>query len=135
MNLDQTRAAKAYDDIKKFESADKERNDHYGRLAVKLPSLIRTAGLCQALHFIHARAKGQAEKPELHLLGHLAEQLRRVDGTITDATTLCDRARRADMREYLHLTREAIATAQWYARLSKSILHVDETSDQGDSDG
>jgi CRISPR-associated protein Cmr5 len=133
VNLDQTRAATAYDHIKNFESADKERNDRYGTLALKLPALIRSAGLCQALHFIHSRVKGEAEKPEMHLLGHLATQLKRVDSTIGDANTLCDRARRANMREYLHLTREAIATAQWYARLSKSILGVDENASLRDS--
>lgn len=132
MNLDQTRAATAYGHIKDFASANEERNRRYGTLALKLPALIRTAGLCQALHFIHSRAKGEAEKPEMHLLGHLAAQLHRVDNTIGDANTLCDRARKANMREYLHLTREALATAQWYARLSKSILGVDETSDLED---
>ena len=74
MNLDQTRAATAYGHIKDFASADEERNRRYGTLALKLPALIRTAGLCQALHFIHARAKGDASKPEMHLLGHLAKQ-------------------------------------------------------------
>lgn len=135
MNLDQTRAATAYAHIKEFESHDKERNDRYGTLALKLPALIRTAGLCQALHFIHARAKGDASKPEMHLLGHLAKQLGRVDGAITDANNLCNRTRSADMGAYLHLTREALATAQWYARLSKSILGVDETDDHEGRDG
>ena len=139
MNLDQTRASAAYQDVSSIERDTKLKDrdkKSYGTLALKLPALIRTAGLCQALHFIHARAKGDASKPEMHLLSHLATQLHRVDSTIPerDANKLCHRTREANMREYLHLTREAIATAQWYARLSKSILRVDETSDLEDPD-
>ncbi len=131
MNLDQTRASQAYAHVSEFKGADERTRSRYGTLALKLPMLIRSAGLCQALHFIHARAEGNPEKPEMRLLGHLAAQLYRVDHTITDAEQLCARARSADMVAYLHLTREAIATAQWYARLSKSVLGVDPEISNG----
>jgi CRISPR-associated protein Cmr5 len=131
VNLDQTRATKAFEHIcgiRDDTSTDKVFRDRYGTLALKLPALVRTAGLCQAVHFVHSRAKGDAKKcPEMHILGHLAKQLKRVDPTIEDADSLCKSARTAGMREYLHLTREAIATLQWYARLSKSVLDIDVT--------
>lgn len=115
MNLDQTRAALAFEHISGLAEAEKAR---YGVLALDLPILIRTAGLCQALHFVQSRE----ERGATTLLGHLAQQLRRVDPAIDGVDGLCHRVRGADMSRYLHLTREATATLQWYARLARSIL-------------
>jgi len=129
VNLDQTRAVLAYTHIQGIAKDESKRNK-YGIMALKLPILVRTAGLCQALHFVQSRGT----PPHNALLGHLAEQLRRVDPRITDADTLCKEVREANMQAYLHLTREASATLQWYARLAQSVLKVDRTSEE-DSDG
>ena len=123
MNLDQTRAVLAYTHIQAI-AADESRRAKYGIMALKLPILVRTAGLCQALHFVQSRGT-----PPHTLLGHLAEQLRRVDARIIDADTLCRQVREANMQLYLHLTREATATLQWYARLAQSVLKVERTSE------
>ena len=67
-----------------------------------------------------------AKKPILDtLLDHVAEQLTRVDTGITDGNSLCDRVRNAELSQYLWLTREALASAEWYSRLSQSELGVD----------
>jgi len=129
MNLEQTRATQAYDHIQKVLALPKADQSRYGTLALKLPILVRTAGLCQALHFVQSRGKSDPARPELHLLGHVADQLARVDPTIRDASSLCASVRSADLKVYLHLTREAGATLQWYARLTRSVLGIEPTED------
>lgn len=129
MNLDQTRAVLAYKHIQGVAS-DESQKAKYGIMALKLPILVRSAGLCQALHFVQSRGTPSHNV----LLSHLAEQLKRVDPRITDADSLCKQVREATMQTYLHLTREATATLQWYARLAQSVLKVERTSEE-DSDG
>jgi len=113
MTLEQQRAALAF---KHVQSVGKDHQDTYGSMAQKLPALIRSAGLCQALHFVKSR-----KKPALDtLLSHLAEQLRRTDQGITSGDSLCKTAREAELSKYLWLTREALATVGWYSRLSRA---------------
>jgi CRISPR-associated protein Cmr5 len=120
MTLEQRRAALAYTHIQAVPREDEKAKDLYGSMAQKLPVLIRTAGLCQAVHFVRSR-----KKPILDtLLDHVAKQLERVDKKITDGNSLCDRVRNAELSEYLWLTREALASAEWYSRLSQSELGV-----------
>jgi CRISPR-associated protein Cmr5 len=126
MTLEQQRAADAFKDIEKI--ADPKERDLYGSMAQKLPALIRSAGLCQALHFVKSRKKDPLNK----LLGHIAGQLKRVDPEIQDMDSLCARARKAELAHYIWLTREALATLSWYGRLARSEWGVDPTSgDQG----
>lgn len=124
MNLDQERAVLAYQHIEPL-LADKALAKKYGAMALKLPILVRTAGLCQALHFVESRKDGACDQ----LLGDLAQQLKRVDRQITDALSLCKYVRQANLQQYLHLTREATATLQWYARLAQSVLNIVRTVD------
>lgn len=128
MNLDQTRAVLAYQHVEPLRAQAAEAKK-YGAMALKLPILVRTAGLCQALHFVASRPEPTCTR----LLDHLARQLHRVDDRITNAATLCERVRKADLQRYLHLTREATATLQWYARLAQSILKIDRTADIDES--
>lgn len=114
MTLEQQRAALAFQHVK--EIADKEHQKVYGSMAQKLPALIRTAGLCQALHFVKSRGKD----PLKVFLRHLAQQLHRADAAITDMDSLCEQARTADLAHYVWLTRETLASVTWYARLSRS---------------
>src|SRR5262245_6912947 len=124
MTLEQRRAALAFEHVSLIQAATDEERERYGGMAQKLPVLIRTAGLCQALHFIQSR-----NKPILGtLLDHLAEQLKRADPGISDAKSLCERARKAELQKYLWLAREALASAEWYARLAQSELKVARTA-------
>ena len=126
MTLEQRRAALAFQHVSEVPRDDQKARDLYGSMAQKLPVLIRTAGLCQAVHFIRSRNN----KPILEtLLNHLASQLQRVDESITDGAALCERVRTADLAQYLWLTREALASAEWYSRLSQSELGVDRAAD------
>ena len=89
-------------------------------MAQKLPALIRSAGLCQALYFVKSRGKA----PLNTLLQHLGEQLRRADARITDAESLCAQARGVDLAHYVWLTRETLASVTWYGRLSRSEWNI-----------
>jgi CRISPR-associated protein Cmr5 len=115
MTLEQQRAAMAFGHLAEV-TGERDRKN-YGGMALKLSALIRSAGLCQALHFV----KSRPSKPALGtLLNHLAEQLRRIDPAITDGASLCTHAREADVASYVWLTREALASVSWYGRLARS---------------
>jgi CRISPR-associated protein Cmr5 len=132
MTLEQRRAAKAFEDVTALGALypkDTAERTSYGSMALKLPALVRTAGLCQALHFLDSRNT----KPAKALLRHLAGQLHRIDAAIDDAedSNLLDRVRQAELSDYLRLSRETIAVANWYSRLTRSVLNVDPTADAG----
>jgi CRISPR type III-B/RAMP module-associated protein Cmr5 len=114
MTLEQERAALAFQHVQTVK--DEEQRKIYGSMAQKLPALIRSAGLCQALHFVKSRGK----TPLITFLDHLGEQLRRADADISDAESLCRKARLSDLAHYVWLTREVLASVGWYARLSQS---------------
>jgi CRISPR-associated protein Cmr5 len=127
VTLEQQRAAMAFDHLKAV-TGEKDRKV-YGGMALKLPALIRSAGLCQALHFV----KSRPSKPALGtLLDHLAKQLTRVDSEITDTDSLCARAREANVAGYVWLTREALATVTWYGRLARSEWGIVPGEEEGD---
>jgi CRISPR/Cas system CMR-associated protein Cmr5 small subunit len=125
VTLEQQRAAMAFDHLKAV--AEKDRKV-YGAMALKLPALIRGAGLCQALHFVKSRKKDPLNK----LLDHLSGQLTRVDSKITSMDSLCERARQADVSGYVWLTREALASVTWYGRLARSEWGI-VPGDEGES--
>ncbi|MBW8875862.1 MAG: type III-B CRISPR module-associated protein Cmr5 [Acidobacteria bacterium] len=125
MTLEQERAALAYQHVQLV--TDKEQQKVYGAMAQKLPALIRSAGLCQALHFVKSRGKA----PLKALLKHLGEQLHRADAGITDEESLCDKVRAADLSHYVWLTRETLASVGWYARLSRSEWGIEPGTDAG----
>jgi CRISPR-associated protein Cmr5 len=117
MTLEQRRAAMAFGHV---QQVSPELREQYGSMAQKLPVLLRTAGLCQALHFVKSRKKD----PFNLLLDHLAEQMQRAHAEIVDAASLCKTVRTAELATYLWLSREALASAEWYARLAQSELGV-----------
>jgi CRISPR-associated protein Cmr5 len=114
VTLEQQRAAMAFEHLKKV-TAEKDRK-LYGAMALKLPALIRSAGLCQALHFVKSRGKG----PLNTLLEHLGKQMARVDDGITGMDSFCEKARESDLSHYVWLSREALASVSWYGRLARS---------------
>lgn len=146
MTREQTRAAQTFEHVSaldreaqnlvdnagpeekgKAELAARALRTRYGTFAHKLPALLRTAGLCQALHFLDARDKAEAER----LLSHLASQLRRIDPEIEPGPGgLLARVRSAPLHAYLRLSREALAVAIWYSRLSRSVLKVEPGADE-----
>ena len=69
---DQKYAVDAYKRVKTIFNDGKLSNDKYGSMAHKLPILIRTAGLAQALAFVSARGKEEHKR----LLNDLALTLK-----------------------------------------------------------
>jgi CRISPR-associated protein Cmr5 len=135
MTLEQKRAAKAFEDVNALAGRyvkDSAERKSYGSLALKLPALVRTAGLCQALHFLDSRGNDTSKA----LLLHLAGQLARIDDAIegTSETSLLDRVRKAELADYLRLSRETISVANWYSRLTRSILKVEPTDEAGEEE-
>ncbi len=140
MTREQTRASIAWGHVTAIGDQHPEKSTprkSYGTFAGKLPSLLRSAGLCQTLHFLRSKRKrgehlNGPNDMAAHLLRHLAEQLARVcPGIAVDdhAETLCKKAREADLPTYLWLSREAVACATWYARLAKSELGIEPTDE------
>jgi len=85
-------------------------------MAHKLPILIRTAGLVQALAFVEARGK-EIQKRLLTDLKATIEP--------NDPRTLLIHAQNADLSEYMRLTQQIMAALLWYKRFAQSILGVD----------
>jgi CRISPR-associated protein Cmr5 len=116
---DQRFAASAYEMVK---SVPKEQRVKYGSMAHKLPVLIRTAGLAQALAFVEARG----QEPHKLLLDHLAATMGQGKGA-----DLSERSRKAYLPEYMRLTHEAIAALLWYKRFVQSVLDVGADDEGG----
>jgi CRISPR-associated protein Cmr5 len=118
-------AIKAYEkviDIKNKEPETKAKS--YGVMAHKLPILIHTGGLAQALAFVQSRGKG--------LQPQLLEDLAYTIG-LKSREELLEQARTATLNEYILLTRKVLAALLWYKRFAQSELHVelgDEVDEQ-----
>jgi CRISPR-associated protein Cmr5 len=90
----------------------------YGSMAHKLPVLIRTAGLAQALSFVESRGETEHKK----LLNHLA--------AVTEESDLAQRSRAiTDLNEYMRLTREVLSALLWYKRFAQSVLKISPGED------
>jgi CRISPR-associated protein Cmr5 len=125
--LDQQRAMLAFDHVSQVSRLDEGRRKKYASMVHAMPTLLRSAGLSQALHFVASRS----DENQRELLAHFAAQLRRVDGTIVGTAELLDRVRGANLSLYLRLTNEALACATWYRRFVQGMLKIEA----GDSNG
>jgi CRISPR-associated protein Cmr5 len=88
----------------------------YGVMAHKLPILIHTAGLAQALAFLQARGN----PTQRELLNDLADTI-----GLENSQQLLISARTSQINEYILLTRQVLAALLWYKRFAQSELHVD----------
>ncbi|MCK5799196.1 MAG: hypothetical protein KAI47_18515 [Deltaproteobacteria bacterium] len=125
MTLEQARAIAAHDNIQALVKSSDEDKKRYATVIYQTIALVQNAGLVQTLEFINALSNATKKAAADRFLGHLAAQLKRVDSRITNADTLRDRVRRANLRDYMHLTRETMATLVWYRRFVQSILKID----------
>ena len=123
-----TKALHVVEDLASKVEKDEGARKKYATMVHKLPALITSAGLCQALHFVQSR--GNEDQKEL--LDHLAKQLRRVDDEIRDADALLKKVREAKLTTYLRLTHEATLCASWYRRMVQGVLKIDHAdADRG----
>jgi CRISPR-associated protein Cmr5 len=104
---------KSTPDKKKSESDKEKRVRKYGVMCHKLPLLIHTAGLAQALAFVESR-KGKIYETFLKDLGKTLE-----------VVGIAAKAREAELNEYMRLTQQVMEALVWYKRFAQSILGVD----------
>jgi CRISPR type III-B/RAMP module-associated protein Cmr5 len=92
----------------------------YGSISLSAATLMRTAGLVQALAFYAAKN----EKHHLQLMKHLESELKDM-GILTLNDQLMNRAMDADLTTYMRLTQETIALCQWHKRFAQSVLKAE----------
>lgn len=107
---DQKFAIDVFDRVSKVKKDDQI---GYGSMAHKLPILIRTAGLAQALAFVDSRGTPAQQQ----LLKDLA-------GTV-GKPELLKAARELELNEYIRLTQQVMEALLWYKRFAQSVLGVD----------
>lgn len=122
---DQEYAVHAYNRVKTVKHMPEAARDRYGSMAHKLPILIRTAGLAQALAFVNARGKDEHKR----LLDDLALTLKQ-----QDRENLAETAMKATLSEYIYLTQQALAALLWYKRFAQSVLDVQPGGKGDDND-
>jgi len=135
---DQAYALQVYDRVEKLLGRNRTEQKQYGSMSHKLPVLIRSAGLSQALAFVAATSKRGKEakdgapakgSPHRQLLDDLAQSL-----NLKDADTLLTESRRAPLDEYIFLTQNALAALLWYKRFAQSVLDVESSDEPDDPD-
>lgn len=122
LTRDQEYAIEAYKRVTKVGEAERKR---YGSMSHTLPILIRTAGLAQALSFVEAKAGTETDNNAYRLL------LDDLAATIHSQQPLAQRARTAQLIEYMLLTRQTMDALLWFKRFAQSVLGID-TSDAKD---
>ncbi len=96
----------------------------YGGMAHKLPILIRTAGLAQALTFVEARGDKSGSQCQL---------LRDLGATVGCSDKLAAKARSAELCEYMRLTQQVLDALLWYKRFAQSVLNVEPGEGEEDA--
>jgi len=129
-------AAKVYDrvtairnEIERNIDTEKKREEarkKYGGMCHKLPVLIRTAGLVQALTFLQAKSseKSNEKKPKEEMWRQLGNDLAQTLGH-TNLDALAGEARDASLSKYMMLTQRALEQLLWYKRYAMAVLDVD----------
>lgn len=126
--LEQELAGKVYQRVEAYANLhgkDSAERKKYGSMAHKLPVLVRTAGLVQALTFVDSRGK----EPHRQLIEDLAV----VIGS-DNRDSLLANSRESQLQEYIYLTRKVMMALKWFKRFAQSVLEVEPT-DEGEEGG
>ncbi len=91
----------------------KEKISEYKSMAEKLPVLVHTAGLAQALSFLETRDSKMAKQ--------LLEDL---SATLGCSDLSGDSRNTTNLQDYLHLTRQVQLALLWYKRFATSVLEA-----------
>lgn len=98
---------------------DKREQKEYESLAKHLPALVKKAGLAQALSFAEGQARREAGGKQL--LDDMKAAINKIGDRQID---LLERSRKAELSEYLWLTRQVMTALHWYKRFAQSVLEV-----------
>lgn len=114
-------ATKVFQQMEQDVPADQRKK--YGSLALKLPVLIRTAGLAQALAFADVRGEAAGKR----LLDHIAAVVKVSGGR----NGLLEQVREVELVGYMDLTRRILAALTWYGRFTRAVWGIEPGSDGG----
>ena len=125
----QERAAIVFKHVKALEG-DTEQAQRYGSLALAAPTLIRSAGLVQALAFYEAKGNQKEKEYYTTLINNWTEELKGRKIIPEDTKNLREYAASScSLVEYMRLTREILALSQWHRRFAQSILKAETGGD------
>jgi len=98
----------------------------YGQMALRVPTLIRTAGLAQALAFLESKTQppeGQRlPTPERKMLNHLARVvLSSPQATLATWSTHVHDSN-TSLQDYMRLTQRSLEAGVWFKRFAQSKL-------------
>lgn len=103
--------------------------DEFLSLVRSFPVLVKTAGLMQALAFLHSKAKYQqnGEQGDVNahalLLNNLSQSVIGGPGEQPDGqNSLLLKCWTEPLSEYMRLTRESLEALLWYKRFSEALL-------------
>ena len=100
---EQKMAEAAFGCVEKRKKEDKF--DDYCSFSSSFPTLIHTCGLAQALSFAKAKDKD-----------NYIEDLK----VVLEAENIVERSRKAEIMEYIHISRRAISAASWIKRYAQA---------------
>lgn len=109
-------ASSAHQKVEALTGRDNAFKTRYGSIAHRLPVLIRSAGLAQALAYVDARGKDEGQQ----LLDDLAEVV-----GVTNRNTLTSQSRTNALLEYMYLTDQCLDALLWFKRFAQTILNVE----------
>lgn len=122
---DQKRAGIVFKHVMEIKAKkdDAELAEKYGSLALAAPTLIRTAGLVQALAFYEAKGK----EHHLTLITNWTRELKYLDVILEDKNNLLEyvASDSCGLVEYMRLSREVLALSQWHRRFAQSVLKAE----------
>ncbi|VAW32274.1 hypothetical protein MNBD_CHLOROFLEXI01-4968 [hydrothermal vent metagenome] len=129
-------AADVYERVMEIhDNHDEKYHKKYGTMAHKMPILVHTAGLMQAIAFVHAKGTKNDNDAWKQFLNDLAQTLEFSRPEYNRDALLRD-AQRAEIGDYILLTRRVSNALLWYKRFAESILKVepgDEDKDEEDN--
>jgi len=100
----------------------------YGAMAHKLPLLIHTSGLIQALTFVDARHK--AGSGPSRLLEDLSKTVLGENGTKEQLLSGARGEGSSNLKAYIYHSRQVLSALLWYKRYAQSILGVEAGQDE-----
>lgn len=116
---DQKYAVDVLDKVTKISKEKKEYQNIYGGMSHKLPILIRTAGLAQALSFVEAKAVK---------VNALQQLLKDLSVTVEQQELPAVARNTKELSAYIRLTQQVMAALLWYKRFAQSVLGVDASN-------
>ncbi len=116
---DQKYAIDIFGRVSKVSKEKKEYQNIYGGMSHKLPILIRTAGLAQALSFVEAKA---------NKVNALQQLLKDLSATVEQQDLPAVARNTKELSAYIRLTQQVMAALLWYKRFAQSVLDVDASN-------